>query len=142
MNSSRACARLVVAFATLSMLGAACGGDGTPEATTGGGGPAATGATATGPTGASGEDQGSNATTLNVGNFFFMPASLEVAGGTEIEVDNTSSSTPHTFTVKKTDIDLELSPSDSEDVTIDLDPGRYGFFCRIHPQMTGTLTVT
>ena len=30
---------------------------------------------------------------------------------------------------------------DSEDVTIDLDPGSYDFICRFHAQMTGTLTV-
>jgi plastocyanin len=31
---------------------------------------------------------------------------------------------------------------DSEDVTIDVDPGSYDVICRFHGQMTATLTVT
>jgi plastocyanin len=135
---------LSAAFA-LTLLAAACGGDGTDADAGDDGGTGPTGSPSASeptptPTGDEGEDE--DGTTLNAGNFFFQPRSFEVASGTELLVDNRSSSTPHTFTVKGTEIDLELSPGDSEDVTIDLDPGEYDFVCRFHAMMTGTLTVT
>jgi plastocyanin len=79
---------------------------------------------------------------LTADNFAFSPTSLEVASGSEINVENANSGTAHTFTVQGTGIDLELSPGDVEDVHIDLDPGTYSFHCRFHASMTGTLTVT
>jgi plastocyanin len=78
---------------------------------------------------------------LTADNYAFSPTSLEVASGSEINVENANSGTPHTFTVDGTDVDLELSPGDVEDVEIDLDPGTYSFHCRFHAAMTGTLTV-
>ncbi|MEX2203406.1 MAG: cupredoxin domain-containing protein, partial [Actinomycetota bacterium] len=92
-----------------------------------------------------GEDDGgdgSAAVTVQVNNFLFAPSDIEVTAGSEIEVKNGNANTPHTFTVEGTDVDLELSPMDSEDLTIDLDPGSYDVICRFHGQMTATLTVT
>lgn len=140
--------RALIAFAVLFTLGTACGtenGGGSGGAGAGGaygGG----GATST-PSGAGGggEDDGGGgeeAATVQVNNFLFAPSDIEVAAGSEIEVKNGNANTPHTFTVEGTNIDLELSPMDSEDVTIDLDPGSYDVICRFHGQMTATLTVT
>jgi plastocyanin len=75
-------------------------------------------------------------------DFQFDPTELSVASGDTIVVKNDAPSTPHTFTVTDTDIDESLDPDATVDVKIDLDPGSYDFMCTIHPQMTGTLTVT
>ncbi|HZD18817.1 MAG TPA: cupredoxin domain-containing protein [Actinomycetota bacterium] len=142
MSEVRPHVRFVLALAAVLLLAAACGGgDESPEGASTG----ATGATAatgtTGSTGATG-DQGSGAATVRAVNFAFDPAQVEVASGDTIEVRNTTPSTPHTFTVDGTDIDVSLGGMESQTVTIDLDPGTYDFHCEIHPQMTGTLTVT
>jgi len=150
MTESRMRSRAMIALAALLLLGAACGSDsggaggpyggGGASPTTGGG--AAGGG---GDDGGGGEDDGgggSAAVTVQVNNFLFAPSNIEVAAGSEIEVKNGNANTPHTFTVEGTDIDLELSPMDSEDVTIDVDPGSYDVICRFHGQMTATLTVT
>jgi len=143
MENARPHVRMIVALAALLLVAAACGGEDEGGGTTG---PtaetAATGPTA--PTGATGEtgDGGGAAATVQANNFSFDPSELEVASGSELEVRNGHASTPHTFTVQDTDLDVELGGGESEVVTIDLEPGTYGFVCRFHPQMTGTLTVT
>ena len=149
MTEIRMRSRAMIALAALLLLGGACGSDGG-----GGGGPYGGGGTSPttgGGAAGGGEDDGggemdggggSAAVTVQVNNFLFAPSNIEVAAGSEIEVKNGNANTPHTFTVEGTDIDLELSPMDSEDVTIELDPGSYDVICRFHGQMTATLTVT
>lgn len=122
--------------AVLALVGAACGGDDEPEdgATT----QQTDGEeTTTEPT-----DDGGTGVVVNANNFSFNPAEVTVASGDTITARNVNPITPHTFTVEDTDIDVNLSGGTQEDVTIDLDPGEYGFVCTIHGQMTGTLTVT
>lgn len=150
MTESRMRSRAMIALAALLLLGAACGSDsggaggpyggGSASPTTGGG--AAGGGEDDGGGGEDDGGGGSAAATVQVNNFLFAPSNIEVAAGSEIEVKNGNANTPHTFTVEGTDIDLELSPMDSEDVTIDLDPGSYDVICRFHGQMSATLTVT
>jgi plastocyanin len=132
----------MIALAALLLLGAACGSDGGAGGPYGGDGASPT--TGGGAAGGGEDDGGSGsaAVTVQVNNFLFAPSDIEVAAGSEIEVRNGNANTPHTFTVEGTDIDLELSPMGSEDVTIDLDPGGYDVICRFHGQMTATLTVT
>lgn len=166
MTGIRLRIRLVAALAAVLLLGAACANDDGTEPSGGdtgsGGTTAATGATgATGDTmGGGGKDtagygdagggeddsEGDGAAegeiTLQANNYAFDPAEIEVRSGEEISVKNGNANTPHTFTVDGTDIDLELSPLDVEDTTIDLEPGSYAFHCRFHAQMTGTMTVT
>lgn len=148
MTESRMRSRAMIALAALLLLGAACGSDDGAGGPYGGGGASPTsggGAAGGGEDNGGGEDDGgggSAAVTVQVNNFLFAPSNIEVAAGSEIEVKNGNANTPHTFTVEGTDIDLELSPMDSEDVTIDLDPGSYDVICRFHGQMSATLTVT
>jgi plastocyanin len=152
MTEMRMRSRAALALAVLFMLAAACGTESGGGSGGAGGGYGAGGGRATStPSGAAaggggeddggGGDSGSAAATVQVNNFLFAPSDIEVAAGSEIEIKNGNASTPHTFTVQGTDIDLELSPMDSEDVTIDLDPGSYDVICRFHGQMTATLTV-
>jgi plastocyanin len=84
---------------------------------------------------------GEHDAAVTAAGFAFDPTELEVASGTKIFVEN-ADGVGHTFTVDGTDIDLMLDPGDVEDAQIDLDPGSYGFHCRFHSSMTGTLTVT
>ncbi|HYG72575.1 MAG TPA: cupredoxin domain-containing protein, partial [Actinomycetota bacterium] len=92
--------------------------------------------------GGGGQDEGAGASTVQANNFAFDPAELEIASGDNLTLRNGNANTPHTFTVDGSDVDVELAPLAEEEATIDLEPGTYDFFCRLHPQMEGTLTVT
>jgi plastocyanin len=129
----------VAGLAVLVLTSAACssGDDGS------GGGGATSAATGGGETQTSeAEGGGGGEPDLKAEDFQFDPTELSVASGDTIVVKNDAPSTPHTFTVTDTDIDESLDPDAEVDVTIDLDPDTYDFLCTIHPQMTGTLTVT
>ena len=156
MNAKRiARGSIVIGTVALLLAAAACGGDGDNDAADGGT-PAATGATAeTGSTGNDtgryggggdggdgGEDEGAGASTVQANNFAFDPVELEIAPGEDLTLKNGNANTPHTFTIDGTDVDVELAPLAEEQATIDLERGTYDFFCRLHPQMEGTLTVT
>lgn len=145
---------IVIGAVMLLLVAASCGGDGDNDPTDDGA-TAATGATAeTGSTGddtgryggggdgGGGEDEGGGASTVQANNFAFDPAELEIAPGENLTLKNGNANTPHTFTIDGTDVDVELAPLAEEDATIDLEPGTYDFFCRLHPDMQGTLTVT
>ena len=144
----------------LALLGAACANDDGGNAGSGGG---STGAAATGDTGSTGGGRygggggygsggmtgststggGSSVLTLTQVNYQFTPAKITVHQGDTITVSDTNPSTPHTFTVTGTDIDVSNDAMSAQDVTIDLAPGTYPFICRYHEGqgMTGTLVV-
>jgi plastocyanin len=150
---------------SLALLGAACadsggesggenagaGGDSSSSGTTGSGSSGGGGGYGYGGGGAGGGSTGSSGSggagngvlTLTQVNYQFTPAKITVAQGDTITVTDSNPSTPHTFTVSGTDIDVANDPMASQDVTIDLDPGTYDFICRFHEGqgMTGTLTV-
>jgi plastocyanin len=112
----------------------------------GGGGYASSRATPTDATSSDsgGTTEGSGGKTLTQVNYQFTPSNLKVRQGDTITVSDTNPTTPHTFTVEGTDIDVANDAQSSQEVTIDLDPGSYAFFCRFHRAqgMEGTLTVT
>lgn len=155
--------RLFAALAATLLLGAACADDDGAEPAGGSGGTAAeTGPTttdgATGTTGATddgggrydygdgggdgSDDGGQGEADVIVNNYAFAPSELEAPAGSDLTVKNGNPSTPHTFTIDGTDIDVELEPTKVAGVTLDLDPGDYDFHCRFHSQMTGTITIT
>lgn len=157
-------ARVLVGFAALSMVAAACGGDGNDAADDGvddggvgsetgatgatGGGLYPTGSTgttgATAATGATGATGGEGAVQVSLNNYLFDPNPVELARGDVVAVRNGNTRTPHTFTVVGEDVDLELAPLESETVEITLAPGTYDLVCRFHESldMTGTLVVS
>jgi plastocyanin len=153
---------IAVAVLVMALVGTACASDdgggagagGTTGGTTGtagssgssggGGGYGRGSYGSTGSSGATGGDMAADLTVTAV-NYRFDPAGITVSSGDVIEVRDTNPQTPHTFTVKGTDIDLAVDPQSSGTVTIDLDPGTYDVICRFHGAsqgMTATLTVT
>jgi plastocyanin len=136
----------------LVLVATACGKSSSTTAPTPGGGlvttPAGTsgstgGTGATGTTGATGAS-GASALTVTQDNFQFDPTKVTVASGDTITVQNLNGTTPHTFTIKSSDIDIVNDHGLSTEVKIDLPPGTYTYFCRFHVSlgMKGTLTVT
>jgi plastocyanin len=123
--------RLVAVLFSLSLILAACGGDDDE----GNGG--ATGATNGG---ATGETTGGGAENeIMIQGFTFQPSTITVSGPTDVTVTNEDSA-PHTFTLEDESVDLELAGGESGTATIDVSAST-GFFCRIHPEMTGTVEV-
>ena len=152
--------RRVVALAAIMLLSAACagsggeadggdGGEGGAAADTGGmqaggyyGGRMTDTDDESGSTGDAGAGDASLSVALN--NYLFDPARIEVESGATIEVQNANANTPHTFTVKGTDIDVSLEPLTTDTAVIDLDPGSYTVYCKLHTSfdMEAELTVT
>lgn len=122
--------RLVAVVFALSLILAACGGD-----DEGNGG--ATGATNGGATGETTGGGGENEIVIQ--GFTFQPSTITVSGPTDVTVTNEDSA-PHTFTLEDESVDLELAGGESGTETIDVSEST-GFFCRIHPNMTGTVEV-
>ncbi|MEP7033844.1 MAG: cupredoxin domain-containing protein [Actinomycetota bacterium] len=172
MSTDRLGAKLAVAIAALLMLAAACGksdnsgpsaGGGTTGSSGsqgssgssgggaygggyGGGGGYGKGGGGNGAMGSSGGSQpsGNSVMTIQQDNYSFDPATFTVGSGETITIKNGNAGTPHNFTVKGMSVDITNDPLGSQDVTIDLQPGTYEFFCKFHVQlgMKGTLTVT
>jgi len=153
-RSWRAAAAGAVALAIVATAcggGSGTGGDGSGTGGgaygAGGGGQASSAAT---PTDTASSDGGTvtggdgGGKTLTEVNYQFTPAKFTVHQGDTITVSDTNPTTPHTFTVEGTDIDVANEAQTSQEVTIDLPPGTYTFFCRFHRAqgMEGTLTVT
>jgi plastocyanin len=142
--------RVVVAAATLTLLAAACGSSSSPSS---GNSPAGTGSSASagttgtsnggGTTTTSGGGGGTPTDTISEANYSFTPSKPSVKSGTTVTLKNTTTDTPHNFTVTGQNIDVTLQPGKSAKVKIDLPPGTYPFFCSFHQSlgMTGTLTV-
>ncbi len=82
-----------------------------------------------------------DAAAVTIQNFAFSPASLEVAVGTTVTWTNQNSA-PHTATADDGSFDTgQLAQGQSGSVTFDT-AGTFAYFCAIHPNMRGTITVT
>lgn len=150
----------LAALAALMLTATACGGSGGDEdaGQTGaaggmqggyyGGGRLGGETGPTAPTGATGQtgEAGAGGASLSVAlnNYLFDPARIEAESGVTIELQNANANTPHTFTVRGTEIDVSLEPLTSDAAVIDLDPGSYTVICKLHTSfdMQAELTVT
>lgn len=95
--------------------------------------------------GSSSSSTGNSVMTIDQNNFSFDPATFTVKAGATITIKDANANTPHTFTIKGTNVDVANNPLQSQDVKIDLQPGTYQFICRYHFSsygMKGTITVT
>jgi plastocyanin len=156
--------RRLFALGAIMLLAAACAGSGDGEDAGGAGAASDTGAArgmqgggyygggggmdaagTTGETGAAGGAGAGAELSVALNNYLFDPARIEVASGATIELQNANANTPHTFTVRGTDVDVSLEPLTSDTAVIDLDPGSYTVICRLHYDsfdMEAELTVT
>ena len=83
------------------------------------------------------------ATAVSIPAFLFCPADLTVAAGTEVRWTN-SDAAPHTATATGAEAAFDsgtLATGQSFAFRFDR-PGAYEYFCRLHPNMRGTITVT
>ena len=120
------------ALAATLLLAACGGGDDEAEPET----PETTETESTEPTEEPAGDGG-----VTIAGFAFDPADLEVAAGTEVTWTNDDSA-PHTATADDGTFDTgTLEQGDSGSATFD-EPGDFPYHCAIHPDMTGTITVT
>lgn len=81
-------------------------------------------------------------TTVTIANFTFSPATVEVPVGTTVEWVN-ADDVPHTVTGADKVSPLGSPALDTDDrYTMTFGkPGRYPYFCSLHPQMVGTIVV-
>ena len=81
-----------------------------------------------------------HAQTVSIDNFTFTPAVLTVAPGDTVTWTN-ADDIPHTVTA--TDHSFRSRPLDTNDRFSQTfaTPGKYVYFCSIHPHMTGTIIV-
>lgn len=82
------------------------------------------------------------AAIVKIDNFAFKPKSLEIAVGTSVTWQNaddvphtaTSNADPQAFDSGALDTDEKFSFTFSK-------PGKYTYFCKVHPHMTGVVIV-
>ncbi len=78
--------------------------------------------------------------SVTIENFTFKPAELTVARGTTVTWTN-GDDIPHTVTASgKAFKSKPLDTSDRFSFTF-TEPGEYGYFCSLHPHMTGKIIV-
>jgi hypothetical protein len=70
--------------------------------------------------------------------FSTLPLTLD--RGSILQIVNRGTA-QHNFTLEGTQIDVDAAPGESLSVPINVDPAGYSFLCKIHPAMTGELTV-
>ena len=124
-------AGLVVVGLALIVVGSAVGGP--ARFGTGGYGPGGMMGWGAGPTAPAG-------TSVRMAGSRFEPATLNVAAGTTIRWFN-DDALPHTVTAADISWDSgNLAPGEAFERRFD-SPGTYGYLCRYHPGMTGTIVV-
>jgi plastocyanin len=80
--------------------------------------------------------------TVKIENFAFMPKELDVAVGTTVTWQN-ADDVPHTATSKDDPQVFDSGPLDTDDkfsFTFNK-PGKYTYYCKVHPHMTGVVVV-
>ncbi len=119
--------RVLGALFALTLLAAACGGDGT------------TGENGGSPSESPAGEGGGGGADLTIVDFGFSPAELAVSDGQTITVTNIGENS-HTFTTDDEAIDETIGAGETVDIPL-TGVASGGFHCRFHSQMTGTLTV-
>jgi plastocyanin len=87
-------------------------------------------------------DTPTSTTTVDVAQNAFSPACVVATGTSTLSVVN-HDDTPHTFTVKDTNVDVQLDAGGTAQAALSgIAPGVYDVICTYHPQMTETLQIT
>jgi plastocyanin len=80
--------------------------------------------------------------TVKIENFTFEPRELQIAVGTTVTWQN-ADDVPHTATSKDDPQTFDSGALDTDDkfsYTF-TKPGRYAYYCKVHPHMQGVITV-
>jgi plastocyanin len=88
------------------------------------------------------EDTGGDTIEVTISGSAFDPSAVDAAAGDATFAVTNDDSFQHTFTSEDLDIDEALDGGSDTTVTATLEPGTYAFHCKIHPSMTGEITVT
>jgi plastocyanin len=82
------------------------------------------------------------ATTVEIQDNAFTPACVAATGGTTLTIEN-HDGVPHTFTVKDTDVNVQLDGNATQQASLaDVAAGTYEVLCSYHPEMRQTLQVS
>jgi len=84
----------------------------------------------------------SAAVQVKIDNFNFQPKAVVVSVGTKVTWTN-ADDVPHTATGKGEDPAFDSGPIDTDEkfsFTF-TKPGVYAYYCKVHPHMTGVITV-
>ncbi len=116
----------------LGLVTAACSSGGSSD-----GGSSGTGA----PSGGGGG--GSGTATISISNFAFQPNALTGSPGETLKITVTNDdSTMHSFTADDGSVTQDIASGQTATVTVTLpSSGTFGWHCRFHSSMTGTITV-
>jgi plastocyanin len=77
---------------------------------------------------------------VKIDNFSFGPATLTVAAGTTVTWTNRDD-IPHTVVSDDKVFKSKVLDTDEKFSFMFMKPGTYGYFCSIHPKMTGKVVV-
>jgi len=80
--------------------------------------------------------------TVKIDNFTFKPKELEITVGTTVTWQN-ADDVPHTATSKDDPQTFDSGPLDTDEkfsFTF-TKPGKYPYYCKVHPHMTGVVIV-
>jgi plastocyanin len=81
-------------------------------------------------------------TSVQLSNFEYTPTCAAATADDTLTITNTSD-TPHTFTVKGTDVNVSVDGGKTAQIALTgIEPGTYAVVCQYHPQMVGALKVT
>jgi plastocyanin len=81
-------------------------------------------------------------TTVDIQNTAFAPDCVSADAGATLSIVNHDDA-PHTFTVKDTDINVQLDGGETGQAPLgDVPAGTYQVICTYHPQMKQTLQIT
>jgi len=80
------------------------------------------------------------AASVNIDNFVFGPETLTVAPGTTVTWTNRDD-IPHTVVANDKSFKSKVMDTDEKFSFTFTKPGEYGYFCSLHPHMTGKVIV-
>ena len=80
------------------------------------------------------------ATQVKIDNFSFEPREITVAAGTTVVWTNRDD-VPHTVTSSNDKFGSKALDTDDAFSFTFKDPGKYEYYCSVHPKMTGTVIV-
>ncbi len=78
--------------------------------------------------------------SVEIADFSFSPADIEIEAGTEVTWSN-ADPTPHTVSARDGSFDSETLDSGSEYAATFSRAGTFAYLCQIHPSMRGTIRV-